>query len=260
MKKTVTTGIISVLLVLTLVLAGCTGGDDQLKAIRDRGTLRVGAKVDVPRFGYLRPDNGEMEGMEVDLARAIAKELLGDETAVRFTNITAQTRGPMLDNGEIDLVIATFTITEERKKSFRFSRPYYTDELGYLVRSDGVISKPEDLDGKAAGVAQSSTAATTFPDECARLGIEVTANGFASYPEIKAALTGGALDAFVADKSILFGYLDDTCALLDAGFNPQQYGIACKLDNDKLAARVDSLLEAMEKNGALAAIYEKWGL
>ena len=260
MKNTITIGIVSVLLILSLTLTGCVGGDDQLKAIRDRGVLRVGAKVDVPRFGYLNPDTGEMEGMEIELALAIAKDILGNEDAVRFSNITAQTRGPMLDNGEIDLVIATFTITEERKKSFNFSRPYYTDELGFLVRADGTITRPEDLDGKSAGVAQSSTAATAFPDECARLGIEVNALDFSSYPEIKAALTSGAIDAFVADKSILFGYLDDSCLLLDAGFNPQQYGIACKLDNDKLAARVEALVEAMEKNGALAAICEKWGL
>jgi len=253
-------GIVSMVLILLFTVTACTGGDAQIKAIRDHGVLRVGVKVDVPRFGYLNPDTGEMEGMEVDLARAIAKDILGNDSAVKFSNITAQTRGAMLDNGEIDLVIATFTITEERKKSFSFSHPYYTDELGYLVRGESSVQHPEDLNGKSVGVAQASTAKAALEEECARLGIEVTLREYASYPVIKAALDSGEVEAFVADKSILYGYLDDTCLLLGVGFNPQQYGIASKLQNDKLAARVNAILETMEKNGELAKILEKWGL
>jgi len=247
-------------LLTPLLFAACTGGGDEIKAIRDRGVLRVGVKVDVPRFGYLNPETNEMEGAEIDLSRIIADEILDDKNAVRFVNLTAQTRGPMLDNGEIDLVIATFTITEERKLSFNFSRPYYTDELGYLVRGDASITRPEDLDGKAIGVVQASTAKTALEDEFVNMGVDASLREYSSYPEVKAALIGGDVDAFVTDKSILYGYLDDGCALLDAGFNPQQYGIASKSDNDKLAGRVDSLLETLEKNGELAAILKKWEL
>ena len=251
---------VSALLFLMFGLTSCGSGDDQIKAIRERGVLRVGVKVDVPRFGYMNPETGSIEGMEVDLARAIAKNILRDENAVKLVNITAQTRGPMLDNGEIDIVIATFTITEERRKSFHFSRPYFTDELGYLVRRDSSIKRPEDLNGKNVGVARSGTAKTALEDECARLGINVTINEYPSYPEVKAALAGGSVEAFVVDKSILYGYLDDDSVLLDAGFNPQHYGIACALKNDKLSAYIDSLLETWEKNGELAAIYGKWDI
>lgn len=250
-----------ILLVWMLVLTACaSGGNDELKSIRDRGVLRVGVKVDVPRFGYLNPDTNEMEGIEVDVASAIASDILGKADAIRFANITAQTRGPMLDNGEIDLVIATFTITDERKQQFNFTRPYYTDELGYLVRKDGAITKPEDLNGRSIGVTQSSTAKIAFEAECTRLGIEVAISEYASYPEVKAALLSAKVDAFVTDKSILFGYLDDECSMLDVGFNPQEYGIASKLSNKALAARVDSLLETMQKDGRLKEILDKWGL
>jgi len=241
-------------------LTGCTGEDPQIKAIKDRGVLRVGSKVDVPRFGYLNPETGQMEGMEVDIARLIAKEILGDENAVAFTSITAQTRGPLLDNGEIDMVIATFTITEERKQSFNFSRPYYTDMLGYLVRDGEQIKTPMDLNGKTVGVAQGSTAEATFAEESGKLGIQVTLRGFSSYPEIQAALAAGDVAAFVADKSILYGYLGEGFTLLDDGFNPQQYGIGTKLANKKLAERVDALMEQFEKNGELEAVHAKWGL
>ena len=250
------------ILLLLFALTACTqsADNDEIKAIRTRGVLRVGVKVDVPRFGYLNPDTNVMEGIEVDIAHAIAKDILGDSSLVRFVNITAQTRGPMLDNGEIDLVIATFTITEERKSSFNFSRPYYTDELGYLVRSNSSVASPEDLSGKIIGVTKSSTAKAAFEDERTRLDIEVGIEEYASYPEVKAALMSGKIDAFVTDKSILYGYLDDECELLDTGFNPQQYGIASKLGNDKLASRVDSLLETFERNGELGELLKEWAL
>ena len=258
LKKKSVFAVISVFLLF--VISNCTSGNDEIKAIRDRGLLRVGVKVDVPRFGYSNPNTGQMEGVEVDLAHAIAKDILGDEKAIKFVNITAQTRGPMLDNGEIDLVIATFTITEERKSLFNFSRSYYTDELGYLVRSSSLITNPEDLDGKSVGVVQASTAKIAFHNEYRQLGIDVTLRQYVSYPEVKAALLNGMVDAFVTDKSILYGYLDDECILLNAGFNPQQYGIACKLGNNKLAGRIESILDTLEKNGEFTALFKKWGL
>ena len=258
MKSRIIACVLSMLLILC-ILAAC-GGNSQVKEIQKRGVLRVGVKVDVPRFGYLNPATGEMEGIEVDLARAIAKDIIGDENAVKFTNITAQTRGAMLDNGEIDIVIATFTITDERKEVFNFSRPYYTDELGYLVLASSSVNRAEDLDGKCVGVLQASTSKPAYEAECERMGINVSLREYTSYPEVKAALINGDVDAFVTDKSILFGYLDEDCLILDEGFNPQHYGVACKLENDKLAARIDALLERLEKNGGLADILEKWGL
>ena len=260
MKHKTTIFLTVLLLAVLFALPSCSKSNEQIKAIRDRGVLRVGVKVDVPRFGYLNPDSGEMEGIEIDLAGAIALDILGDENAVKFTGITAQTRGPLLDNGEIDIVIATFTITEERKQHFSFSQSYYTDELGYLVRAGSSITRPEDLNGVNAGVVQAGTAKDAFADECVKLGIEVAFSEYASYPEVKAALASGKVDVFIADKSILYGYLDDSSMLLDAGFNPQQYGIASRLGSDKLIERINALLVSMEKNNALDELYVKWGL
>jgi len=260
MKTRVAVYILAILIVFGFSMTACAGGNAQIKTIQDRGELRVGVKVDVPHFGYLNPATNEMEGIEIDLARIIAKDILGDENAVSFTNITAKTRGPMLDNGEIDLVIATFTITEERKESFNFSRPYYTDELGFLVLKDSPLTKPEELNGKNIGVVQASTAIEALEEELVVLGINASILEFASYPEVKGGLTNGDVEAFVADKSILFGYLNDNGRLLDYGFKPQLYGIASKKENDKLADRVDSILEGLEKSGELTSLIEKWGL
>ena len=199
--------------------------------------------------------------MEIDLARLIAKDILGDENAVQFVIVgSAQTRAAMLENGGIDIAIATFTITEERKQSFSFSRPYFTDELGYLVCAGSGINEIRDLDGKTAGVVRTTTAHDALDSECARLGIEMRVLEFSNYPEIKEALVNGRVNAFVSDKSILYGYSDDTCELLKDGFNPQDYGIAANLANKGLIARIDALLNTLEKKGDLAAIFEKWEL
>ncbi len=121
-----------------------------LQTIKDRGILRVGVKQDVPKFGFLNPDTNEFEGMEVEIARKIAEDL---GVKIEFTPVTAQTRGPLIDNGQVDMVIATFTITDERKLLYHFSTPYYTDAVGFLVNKDSGIKGFEYLNEKHIGVA-----------------------------------------------------------------------------------------------------------
>ena len=143
---------------------------DQVQAIIERGVLRVGVKQDVPNFGYKNPDSGEFEGLEIDIARKIADELGVD---IEFTPVTAQTRGPLLDNGQVDLVIATFTITEERKLLYNFTTPYYTDAVGFLVNKDSGIKTFTDLNGKTIGVAQGSITRTLISELADKYGIAV---------------------------------------------------------------------------------------
>jgi putative glutamine transport system substrate-binding protein len=242
---------------------GGEGGDKlpaQVQAIVDRGTLRVGVKVDVPGFGFQNPDTGEMEGIEIDIARELAKRLLGDETKISTTGVTAQTRGPLLDNNEVDMIIATFTITEERKQSFNFTEPYYTDAIGFLVKKDSGIETMQDLDGKTIGVAQSATTKDAIIEKAKELGISVSFSEYASYPEINAALASGRIDAFSVDKSILLGYINDTTKILEEGFKPQEYGIATKFDNKDLAAYVNDFVAEIKADGTMDAILAKWGL
>jgi putative glutamine transport system substrate-binding protein len=113
--------------------------------------------VDVPNFGYKNITTGEIEGFEIDLSKAVAKKIFGDENKVAFTGVTAKTRGPLLDTGELDMVAATFTVTDERRKTWDFSTIYYTDAVGVMVKKASGITKFADLNGKTVGVAQSST-------------------------------------------------------------------------------------------------------
>ena len=252
--------VLIVVMTFLVPLQACTLTGQQIQAIQERGVLRVGIKVDVPNFGYYNPDTSEMEGLEVDIARAIAEDILGDRNAVKFIGVSAETRGPLLDNGEVDIIIATFTITEERKKLFNFTEPYYVDQIGFLVRQDSGLSKINDMDGKTVGITQAGTAHDALLEEFATRGLTVTCETYASYPEIKAALMRGEVDAFVVDKSILSGYLDDQTMIIDEGFKKQDYGIAVALYNQNLSRHLDSLLNRMKTDGSLDALCTKWGV
>lgn len=135
MKKKICLAVLAILplLFMSFFTASKTFADtssEQIKKIQDAGVLKVGVKQDVPNFGYYSADSGKYEGMEVDLAKKIAKKL---GVKVAYTAVTAQTREALLDNGQIDILIATYTITDERKASFAISNPYYYDEVGFLV-------------------------------------------------------------------------------------------------------------------------------
>jgi putative glutamine transport system substrate-binding protein len=228
--------------------------------IRNVGVLRVGVKSDVPKFGLQNPATGLYEGLEIELSKLIAKEILGDETKVAFTPVTAKTRGPLLDNGDIDLVIATFTITEERRLTYNFSTTYYTDAVGMLVKKASGITGLADLNGKTIGVAQSATSRVAIKEAGDKIGVSFNFAEFATYPEIKAALDSGRVDVFSVDKSILNGYLDGESVILDEGFSPQEYGVASKKANTELADYIDGLIKKWLGDGAISGLVTQFGL
>lgn len=230
---------------------------DQVQAIIERGILRVGVKQDVPNFGYKNPDSGEFEGLEIDIARKIADELGVD---IEFTPVTAQTRGPLLDNGQVDLVIATFTITEERKLLYNFTTPYYTDAVGFLVNKDSGIKTFTDLNGKTIGVAQGSITRTLISELADKYGIAVNFAELGSYPELSVSLRAHRTDAFSVDQSILSGYIGSKSELMDFSFSASDYGIVTKLSNKDLNNYLNSLVEKWTSDGSLQAIYDANGL
>lgn len=265
MKKLI--GGLSLLAVLGLFTA-CGGSEDAatssgsaLDKIKEAGVIKVGIKEDIPNFGYMNPDSNKNEGMEPDIARKIAKELTGSEDNVEFVGVTAKTRGPLLDNGELDMVIATFTITDERKETYNFTTPYYQDEVGFLVRKEDGFTDTASLDGKTIGVAQSATTKDAIIAEGEKLGgITFKFQELGSYPELKTALTSKRIDAFSVDKSILSGYVDEKTEILADGFSPQEYGVATKKSNSDLNDKLDELIKKWEDDGSLEEIYKTWNL
>lgn len=270
--KRISVFLLCIVTVIGLLAAGCGSADKKpaqsaqadaaadIKAIKDRGVLKVGVKVDVPKFGFKDPKTNKIDGLEIDIAREVAKKILGDPAKIDVQGVTAKTRGPLLDNGEVDLVIATFTITEERKQSYNFSDPYFKDGVAMMVKKNSGIEGVKDMNGKKIGVAQSATSRKALQEEADKTGVKVQFLEFGTYPEIKTALDSGRIDVFSVDGSILAGYLDDSTTILKDRFAPQEYGVASKKSNAALAKAVNEVIADMKKNGELDKLVQKWGI
>ncbi len=242
---------------------------DDVQKILDRGVLKVGCKSDVPNFSLQNTATGEYEGFEDDLAYSIAADIFGctadeakEKKLVEFQGVTAKTRGPLLENGEIDLVIATFTITDERKETYNFSTPYYTDAVGLLVNNDSGIDSIEDLDGKIIGVAQSSTTKDGFKAYVEEKGLNVNPEfqEFDGYPALAQALATKQIDCFSVDRAILSGYVNDSNHILPDRFCEQEYGVASAKENTGLADLVDKKVNSMLSDGSMKTLQDQWGL
>lgn len=247
---------------------------EDVQAIIDRGVLRVGVKNAVVGFGYQDTLTGEYSGMEIDLANKIA-ESLGVDT--EFTTVTAATRTELLDSGDIDCVLATFTITDERKESWDFSTPYYTDYVTVLVEDSSGIKGLADLVDKKVGVSSGSTSAKSLVE--AMIGAEVIGGEdfdvetfdpalwtegvsfqqYDDYPTISTALSAGEVDAFCVDKSILAIYHTDGRSYIEDEFAPQEYGVATTKGSG-FSAYVDELVSGWLEDGTIDELIEANGL
>jgi putative glutamine transport system substrate-binding protein len=245
------------LFLMTAALVSCFKKTaPEIEGIKSRGVLRVGVKADIPGLGFLNPHTGLYEGLEIELARLIASELLGDSAKVDFTEVVVQSKAPLLESGSLDLVIGSFTITEEREEVLNFSSPYFTDALGFMVKKDSNIKGTKDMDGKIFGVAEGATSRAAL--EAAALGFEILE--FPSYSDIKDALGRDIVDVFVADKSILHGYEDGNTRILPDTFAPQPYGIACAKSSAALAGYVNSLVVKWQKDGTIDGLVKEMAL
>lgn len=237
-----------------------TATDSAVQNVIDRGKLIVGVKYDVPKFGYDNPETGELEGMEIDLARKLAGKILGDENAVEFVMVTAKTRGPLMDSGEIDVTIATMTTNEERLASYAHTEPYYTDIGAVMVLKDSGITSFEELDGKTIGAPQGSTSINDAIDKAAEYGITIESAEFPTIADCKAALVAGRVDGITNDTCMLNGLMDDNTMLLPEKYHKQQYRIWAKLGNDSMIEVAQKMLDSMTESGELQALFDSWGL
>ena len=228
-----------------------------IQKIVKKGTLNVGVKQDVPNFGYYSAKTNTYQGMEIDLAKKIAKEL---KVKVNFTAVTPQTREALMDNGTIDMLIATYTITDERKASYAMSTPYYYDQIGFLVQTKSGYKKLSDLNGKTIGVSQGSSAKAAVEEYASANNLKFDYVQLGSYPELAVSLYAYRIDAFAGDKSILSGYESDKTKILDEGFKTQEYGIASSKSNQELIDYTNDLIAKWQKDGTLQKLYDKYHL
>lgn len=255
-RKRLTLYLLSCIFIFLLFYPNSTSAN-QLSEIKKSGVLKVGVKQDVPNFGYHNAETNQYEGMEIDIAKKIAKSL-GVKPV--FVPTTAQTREPLMDNGQIDILIATYTITPERKANYNISKAYYHDEIGFLVRKNSHIKTIKELDGKHIGVAQGATTKVNLEKYAKEHKLKFSYAQLGSFPELAISLYANRIDAFSVDKSILSGYLSPHTTILKEGFNTQEYGIATSKQDKVLIPYVNKLLVSWEKDGSFKHIYQKFKL
>lgn len=247
---------------------------DAVQSIIDSGVLKVGVKNNVVGFGFQDILTNQYEGMEIDIAQLIADDLGID---IEFTTVTAATRTELLDSGDLDCVIATFTITDERKQSWSFTTPYYTDVVTALVENSSGITSLEGILGTTVGVSSGSSSARAMVAAMIEKGLldganfdtatfdaatwtdQVSFRQYDDYPAISTALAAGEISTFCVDKSILSYYNSDSRSFIEDTFAPQEYGVATSL-NTEFAVYCEDLITTWLADGTIAALMDEHGV
>ncbi len=269
-----------ILLGLLFVLAGCQTktesepaqdpfadvkvNENYVEEIRERGYLIAGCKMDVPDLGLYDEETDTWSGLEVEIARKTAADIFGvnleevdSKGLLKIVGVTVADREDKLESGEIDCMIATYTITDERKQRFAFSDSYYTEYIGLMVRYAGEDKNPNslgtseirslaDLDGKMVAVAKNSTTRKDMIDYIESMNtIKVSPrfSEYASYDAMFKALKKKEVDVMSVDVSILKGYVDNSTKILGDRFAGQHYGAAVKPENRLLLEHINRALQ-----------------
>ncbi len=224
--------------------------------IKARGKLIVGVKYNVPLFGQNNPITKRVEGLDADIARALAKSLLGSEDKVELVEAISANRVPFLQEDKVDLVASTMTITDDRKKQIDMSDVYYVAGQSLLVPKGSTIRSVADLAGKTVATAQGSTSEKTLVEKAPTSKPLL----FKGYSECFEALKNGQADAMTTDDAILLGFMATAPGkyeLVGGQFTSEPYGIGIKKGKPDLTAFVNAELAKMKTDGRWKAIYDK---
>ncbi|OXM84880.1 ABC transporter substrate-binding protein [Paenibacillus rigui] len=228
-----------------------------LEDIQKRGKLVVGVKYDTKLFGLKDPGTGKVEGFDIDMAKALAKKILGDENKVELKEVTSKTRIPLLKNGDIDMIIATMTITEERKQEVDFSDVYFKAGQSLLVKKGSPIQSVTDV---KKGVKVLAVKGSTSTDNIRKKSPDATVLEFENYQEAFTALKAGQGDALTTDNAILYGMMkqDPNYQVVGGTFTDEPYGMAIRKGDTGFVTYVNDFLKAMKASGEYDKTYEKW--
>jgi putative glutamine transport system substrate-binding protein len=228
-----------------------------IEDIKKRGKFVVGVKYDTNLFGLKDPGTGQVNGFDIDIAKAIAKKILGDETKIELKEVTSKTRVPMLNNGDIDAIVATMTITEDRKKEVDFTDVYFNAGQSLLVKKGSPIKSVADL---KKGVKVLGVKGSTSVKNVAEKAPDATVLQFENYQDAFTALKAGQGDTLTTDNAILYGMTkqDSNYVMVGGNFTDEPYGIAVKKGETEFANTINELLKSMKASGEYDKIYEKW--
>ncbi|TMS00666.1 glutamate ABC transporter substrate-binding protein [Nonomuraea basaltis] len=232
---------------LCLLPAGCGEADgfpegSTMARIRDRGVLIVGIKFDQPMFGYKDPAGGRIIGFDAEMARLVAKDLTGSERNIRFVETVSRERENFLAQQVVDLVIATYSITQPRAERVTFTDPYYYAGQDVLVRSgDTRIDELSDLDGKTVCTATGSTSVDNLRAEVPGAELAIVDGYSVCVP----ALLAGRVDAVSTDDTILLGLQaqhPNALRLVGKPFGREPYGMGVRRQDTVFRDHLNGLI------------------
>ena len=281
------TWFLPMLLVMALVGAACGDDDDDtattdttggetttteaapefpagstMAEIQEWGKIVVGTKFNQLGSGLKNPTTGELEGFDIEIAKLIAIGIFGGtlddiEDKIEFKEAATPVREVVIQTGDVDIVVATYTINDTRKQQVDFAGPYVIDGQTVMVASDNTtITDLSDLNGKKVCTGRGSTT----PANLQRQQVTAELTLFDTYPECADALRQGRVEAVVTDRGILLGLAEASnraFKLLDIDVSEEPLGIGLKKGDDAFRDFLNDRLEAIFESGEWTAAYER---
>jgi len=225
--------------------------------LNEAGALSVGTKFDQPGFGLLNPTTDKPEGFDVEIAYLVAAALGIPEDGVTFTESVSANREPFIQNGSVDIVVATYTINDERKQLVSFAGPYYVAGQDIMVAAGNPegITGPDDLAGKTVCSVEGSTPAENIRTNYPEVNLITTD----VYSKCADQLKNGEVVAVTTDNVILTAFVStdpESFELVGAPFTEEPYGIGLALDDDDFRDFINDVLEDAYESGAWAEGYD----
>lgn len=254
---------------LALVLAGCGKADDgggtedpvaeetvefdegtTMATLNEAGSIKVGVKFDQPGIGYKDPAKGDTpEGFDIEVAKYLAAKLGIEASGIEWVEAVSANREPFLQNGTVDIVVASYSITDKRKAVVGQAGPYYVTGQQLLVAADDdSIKGPEDLTGKGVCSVDGSTSIKTVQE---KYGAAPKPAG--TYSECVQALLNGTVDAVTTDGAILLGYAaedPDKLKVVGEPFSEERYGVGFKHGDTEMCQFISDSLQEMFDDGS----------
>jgi polar amino acid transport system substrate-binding protein len=240
----------------TASLRPSTAAGPAVEQIVRRGRLIVGTDQNTNLFSFRDPGSGEMQGFDVDIAREIARDLLGDPGKVEFRLLTSSDRIRALQDGSVDIVAKTMTITCARADQIAFSTVYFEANQRLLVPKDSPIQGPADLAGKRVCSVVDTTSLATV----ARVAPTAILVAVPNWDDCLVMLQQGQADGASTDNSILAGMAvqDPNLHIVGPSLEAEPYGIGVNKSGEDLVRAVNASLDRMRRDGTWMSLYRRW--
>jgi glutamate transport system substrate-binding protein len=226
--------------------------------LHDAGKITVGTKIDQPGFGLLNPQTKTPEGFDVEIAKLVAAKLGIEAENITWTETVSANREPFIQNGSVDMVVATYTINDARKQVVDFAGPYYEAGQDIMVAKGNPegIEGPDDLAGKTVCSAEGSTPAQNIRDNYP----EAQLTTYDVYSKCADDLRNGNVQAVTTDNVILTGLVagsPDDFELVGKTFTKEPYGIGLKKGDDEFRSFINDVLQEAFDDGAWAGAWDR---